>query len=815
MEGWLKQKHLLFDFGLAIAAAAATAAILLWSADIFPWGGWALQLSADDAVHLARQALSELPVDLSRYRHRVTFRSDPAQLRYLAQRFGTARANRFAKGWIPAHYWQVEWQPPGRVEQLVFGLGQRSSVSAEAKEWPIRTVQVRLGEDGRVLSCRATYGDEAQGATLSQEEAESLAVPVARAKLAAQWQNYEQLEVSTRHAQHRLDYTFRWRDREQPAGEQLEFFVEVAGDQVAGYGWEYKVPPVYTEPPALVRALWLPAIVLYLGMAVLVLFVLIKKLRADEITFRTGLSFALLGAAALCLRFLLVQHGQWLLELAFALVLVVPLVTLVLLVLVSTADSAAREVWSGKLLSLDALRAGRVAHRRLGQALARGVAAGLVAAGLGTALLKLANIFTRFFFLDLSLANNEVTARLPALYSSAVLLLDALFVAFALILFLPSLLAKRTTPRVCAVVAGVVWAVGLLGSGPLAVWPLCLGLVVKLAVAGVILAAFLCWDFVTGAVGYLSCGVVLKGLSLAMASNGPLRDDGVAMLLLVPVLGLVGLAMNRRKTVELEPAQLAPAYVRRISERLRLQRELEVARRVQLSFLPRALPELPGLEIASACVPATEVGGDYYDFVVLGPRQLGVAIGDVSGKGISAAFYMTLTKGFFRSQALASARPSQVLIRVNQLFCENAERGHFVSMLYGVFDTARGVVRFARAGHNPVVVVNSLSNHTEVLCPRGIALGLTDGPLFAEVIDEAEVALRPGDCFVFYTDGFTEAMDRRNEEFGEERLWALVTEHAHASARDMVQAIGRRVRSFMGGMPRHDDMTMVVVKVTA
>jgi serine phosphatase RsbU (regulator of sigma subunit) len=549
-------------------------------------------------------------------------------------------------------------------------------------------------------------------------------------------------------------------------------------------------------------------------MVVLVLFVLIKKLRADEITFRPGLTFALLGAIALCGRLVLGQREEWLLEVVVVLALALPLVAPVLLVLASTADSIAREVWPTKLLSLDALRAGRFVHRHFGAALMRGVGIGVVTAGLGVALLKGASLLTTFSFLDVPLAHQELVATVPALYVLSDLVLDALFVTFALVLFFPSFLAHYVSrPWRLGPIAALVWAVGLIGSGYFAVWPWWLSLVLKVSTGALMVGAMLCFDFVTAATGYLTLGVLMEGLPLVAAAQPTVHQNGVALLLLLPLLGVLGLAASRRKVAQEELARLAPVYVRRINERLRLQRELEVARRVQLSFLPRVVPEITGLEIASTCIPATEVGGDYFDFVTLGPHRLGVAIGDVSGKGISAAFYMTLTKGFFRAQARLLDSPREVLIRINELFWENAERRHFVSMVYGIFDTKRGTFRFARAGHNPIVLGRARQRDYEVLCPRGIALGLTNGPLFAQVIDELELSIQPGDCFVFYTDGFTEAMDRRNEEFGEERLHALVAEHAGASSRQLLRAVERRVRAFVGGMPQHDDMTMVVVRV--
>ncbi|MCR4439656.1 MAG: PP2C family protein-serine/threonine phosphatase [bacterium] len=814
MERAEKKRQLLIDGLIGVAALLGLSALLLWHRDIFPWGGRTVELSKDEAVRLAQTVVDGLGIDVSRYRRSVSFRGDQSQLRYLARRFGPARANRFAKGWIPAYRWQVEWHPIGRVEQVVLGMSRSAPPEQFRESRPIGGVQVRLAEDGRLLSCRALYADTARGASLSQGEAESLAMAVARRQLGAQFEQFDLQSVEPRHAQRRLDYLFRWVDRDRPAGEQVEYSVEIAGDKVAGYGFEYKVPPVYADSPGLVRAIWVPTVLFYVGMTVLVLFVLIKKLRADEITFRPGLVFALLGAVALSTRLMLAQHEQWLLEVVVVLLLSLPLVAPVLLVLVSVADSMAREVWPAKLLSLDALRAGRFAHRHFGLAMARGVAVGAFAAGLGVTLLKGASLLTSFHFINIPLVHQEVTAAVPGLYALSHVVLDALFVTFALVLFLPSFLVRSIANRGRVVlVAGAVWMGGLIGSGEFAVWPCWPGALVKLAVAAVILGTFVRFDFLTAAIGHLSLGMLIEGASLVSAASRPMYNSGVAMLVVVVVAGGMGLALSRRQGREAELAQLAPSYARRMNERLRLQRELEVARRVQLSFLPRVVPQIPGLEIATTCIAATEVGGDYYDFVTLGPQQLGAAIGDVSGKGISAAFYMTLTKGFFRSQARALQSPREVLIRVNELFCENAERGHFVSMVYGIFDMKRRVFRFARAGHNPIVLGRAQGGHYQALCPKGIALGLTNGPLFAQVIDEEEAPLRPGDCFVFYTDGFTEAMDRRNEEFGEQRLYALVAEHAGSSPRQLVQVIERRVRAFVGGMPQHDDMTMVVVRV--
>jgi len=207
------------------------------------------------------------------------------------------------------------------------------------------------------------------------------------------------------------------------------------------------------------------------------------------------------------------------------------------------------------------------------------------------------------------------------------------------------------------------------------------------------------------------------------------------------------------------------------------------------------------------------VEGDYYDFIDLAENRLGVAVGDVSGKGTQAAFFMTLTKGFLRALANVSGSPSQVLTQVNRLFYESVDRGMFISMVYGIFDMRNHRLTLARAGHNPVIMRKSGASEVQTVNPGGMALGLDPGDAFARSIEQEEISFQPGDLFVFYTDGFPEAMNKKNEEFGEERLAQSVAKHATQSAEEIMSGIYQDVKSFTGTAKQHDDMTIVVVKV--
>lgn len=256
-----------------------------------------------------------------------------------------------------------------------------------------------------------------------------------------------------------------------------------------------------------------------------------------------------------------------------------------------------------------------------------------------------------------------------------------------------------------------------------------------------------------------------------------------------------------------------PQYVSRIAERERFLQELEIARSVQKRFLPQTIPAFPNLDIASICRPAMEVGGDYYDFICDGRQRLSVVIGDVSGKGVSAAFYMTMAKGIIKTLSKATKTPGKLLTEMNAIFYENAPREVFISVIYGLFDMKDKMLTFARAGHNPLIVRKSMIGEPESLKPKGLAIGLEKGLIFSTTIEEMSLPIEPGDVFVFYTDGISESMNKNGEEFGENRLRQLIGQNAHLSAQELMTTITAEVNKFAQNATQHDDFTMIVVKV--
>jgi sigma-B regulation protein RsbU (phosphoserine phosphatase) len=259
--------------------------------------------------------------------------------------------------------------------------------------------------------------------------------------------------------------------------------------------------------------------------------------------------------------------------------------------------------------------------------------------------------------------------------------------------------------------------------------------------------------------------------------------------------------------------------LREQAEKERLEEELRIARQIQMSLLPQGTVGLPGLRIAALCLPAAEVGGDYYDLLPLSDTKMGVLVADVSGKGTSAALYMAELKGLVLSLSRIHDSPARLLAEANRILAANMDPRSFITMTYAVVDTAAGTLRYARAGHNPMIHLEASTGRTHILAPQGMGLGMDRGDRFEEVLEEAEVRLVKDDVFVFFTDGLSEAMNVHAELFGERRLRDVVEAAESAGTAeaddtdDMKQRILAAVREFVGEAAQHDDMTMVILKV--
>ena len=269
--------------------------------------------------------------------------------------------------------------------------------------------------------------------------------------------------------------------------------------------------------------------------------------------------------------------------------------------------------------------------------------------------------------------------------------------------------------------------------------------------------------------------------------------------------GLVN-AIADQAAVTLEMVRLNKVKV----EQHRLERELELAHTFQSLLLPARTPDLENVEIAAYYKSAREVGGDYYDFIELEDGLLGVAIGDVSGKGIPGALVMASVRATLRAEARMSLSPQQVLSRVNEQVVMDTKENVFITVTYGILDTRNGHFRFCRAGHEPVICCDKVTGAVSTLTPEGIALGIIGGELF-QVTEEKSVELSEQSVVILNTDGVVEAMNELREEYGTKRFYQILSDNSKDHPKEIIMKVIADVEDFTQGIPQHDDITLVAM----
>ena len=269
--------------------------------------------------------------------------------------------------------------------------------------------------------------------------------------------------------------------------------------------------------------------------------------------------------------------------------------------------------------------------------------------------------------------------------------------------------------------------------------------------------------------------------------------------LLAAITGQVATAIqNRRLVAEVQAAQ-------------RLKHDLEIAQRIQVGLLPERPPDVPGIDLIGLCIPAASVGGDYYDFFTVGD-QVDLVLADVSGHSVGAALVMAATRSVLRAQALGDQSPAEILAHANQVMTDDLARaGLFITGFYARYVPTTRILRYANAGHNKPVLYRAADAAIELLDTEGIVLGvLPDIPF-----EEKQTTIAPGDVLVLYTDGITEGLNTAGEQFGEKRLYKFISEVASKPSRVIADGILSAARVHGQGVEQYDDISLVVMKVTA
>ncbi|MEQ9309553.1 MAG: SpoIIE family protein phosphatase [Balneolaceae bacterium] len=475
-------------------------------------------------------------------------------------------------------------------------------------------------------------------------------------------------------------------------------------------------------------------------------------------------------------------------------------------VVTAVSDSVTRQYWPNQLKTWDLVRRGMFKNKPIGWSIIRAISIGAILAGAFSILI---NFFPQLYIKG-DVLFLEGSYVVPSLANIIITLLIGL--AFVLVCFLVlgnQLFAMTSKKWIIPFASGFLFA--LIDLVPISIEPATVEFFLNFIIGFLIGVFYINFDFLTTALGFfifLNFLSTSKGWLVEGSPDAPIFYGFMITLLFLSAISLYFLIVGDDKD---QLPDYIPDYIEDLAKEERVKQELDIARTVQRTFLPSTTPDIPGYDSAAICLPAQETGGDYYDIICLDDERAAIAIGDVSGKGIQAAFYMTFVKGVIHSLCTIFPSPKMMLYRVNKLFNQHATRGTFISMIYGVLNSSDRTFTYIRAGHNPMLLKKA-DGTLSWLQPKGVAIGMSKGENFNKVVEEDTITIEKGDVLVLYTDGITEAQNEAEKFYNEDRLYKLVKREKTTSATELRNLIIEDVRTFIGDALQYDDMTLVVIK---
>jgi hypothetical protein len=488
--------------------------------------------------------------------------------------------------------------------------------------------------------------------------------------------------------------------------------------------------------------------------------------------------------------------------------IVAALTSVVFFAVTSISDSITRKAWSEKLRTVDLFRIGQISNQPVGATLIRGIPYGF--------------LILIFWFLSLYLfpgsyisvteypfySDESYLAYITKMLDNGVIYM--LMAEIIFLIFVGQLRMASSSPLLLIVLPAVL--LGILHPFPFQV-----GDVSSELLSGAVIGLVSGWiyykeDFLTTFIALVVFGTAVTSAPGWLANNSPDSLVFYSFILFVTAGFIYGTVNLFRGTRAKELPNFVPEYIQELAQEDRIKQELQIARKVQQSFLPVKTPTVEGLDIAAICKPAYETGGDYYDFIELDNFSYAIAIGDVSGKGIQAAFYMTFTKGVLHSLCNDYRSTIEVLTKANKLFRQNANRGTFISLIFGVISPGGKTFTFSRAGHNPLLYFENKTQILKEFKPAGLAIGMAEEEVFGKHITEEMISLSKGDILVLFTDGVVESVSKTNKVYGDSRLYNLVKKNHKESAQEIIRRIEADLDMFEEKSDQHDDMTMIVIK---
>ena len=688
----------------------------------------------------------------------------------------------------------------------------------------------RISLAGDLLALRLRLGDQERAGPITPQAARDQADAFLLAQ-GIDLARYGEPELRSQQLAARTDLTLRYRDRGAVSDDGkragIAYGVEVvfAGDRLAGFG-PWKDDPRERELQRSLQSLQLVGF----GRLVLIYFLMLllappflKRYHAGEIGVRRGVQIFLLVAGASLLLVLLVarsasqgvgfgfatrEQTTWVFGVAAVVFQILPTCLLAFLAW-SVGESVCRERWGPKLAAFDSLFHGEWSNATVARSALRGAAAGCALAGAFVGLLAALRQMGASPLITTVLGMNGASggSTWPGLE------LVARWLAFSLPGFLTVMLclvpmASRRLGTVTGAMAAVLLG-GVVLFPAVLVAPLGWGLLATLAFGVLPVLLFLRWDLLTVLMTGAVAQVLVFAWPLLLAADSTVNVNGWLALALVaaPLLASITALGSRREFVY--RYEDIPEHVRRIADRERQRVELETARRIQSSILPDLPPRLQGVEIAHAYLPASEVGGDFYDVLALEDGRLAVAVGDVAGHGVSSGLVMAMAKSALAVQVTFNPDVQAVFTTLNRMVHQTARKRLLATLCYLLLDPRRRELVYASAGHlfpyrvTPGGKVESLES---IAYPLGVRNYLTVEPKTA--------SHDAGDTLFLFSDGLVEAMSSRNGDvYGFERLEESLSRHAHRGVEALRDGVLADLNRFTGNQPREDDQTLLALRL--
>ncbi|MFH1195065.1 MAG: PP2C family protein-serine/threonine phosphatase [bacterium] len=794
---------------------AAGFIIILLIAILYPkatYESLSMKITRNDAIDLAKKYLVKQGIDLSGFREEAFIDNSPIEIKYLLKSLGREKFKEYQKN---KRWSNLSWS-------VMFHLNLPRQIDQEQ-------YFVDVSNDGRVFGFTRTLPDTMFIKSITKPEATELMKSFLSKEIGEEFNEYNLAESREENFSKRSDYSFRWEKKEKTVKGKIVITGNIRGNTIGGYNHYFEVPQEQREFIDTGEALYGTVSVIFVVFLIFIAFYqFLKKYHEGEVWVSVGrrLFVIFFGFNIISLINIWPGIGQGVTigSVSFLYIKIIIIIANGLLVTIflgmlvfagwTVGESYGRTLWSDKLKGMDSFINGHLFSIQSGSSLLKGfvIGAGLAFSYLlGDIILSVPN---SFIFLNPSNTYSSFISYLPAVQIFTDAFTTALLASIAVTFFIVNITYQRWKKKwISILISGFVTVlVFTIASTPPSLNNFMLNLVSGFLFGCFTAYIFFMFDLLTLVSMHFNALVIYNCYALCAADNPFYTWNLIALIVILlacPVIYLISLV--RKEEFVLENFGL-PSHVKRISERERLRKEMEIAAKVQLSLLPKEEPNIPGYDIASTSLPALEAGGDYFDFVKLSGDKIGIAIGDVSGKGVGAAIYMTLTKGILQAHAEESISPKLVLNKVNRLLYKTMEKNSFVSMCYCILNTKTNEIIYSRAGHNPAILCTFNDKNSKLLLSKGIALGLEEGEVFSKALTEESVTLGNGDIMVLYTDGFTEAMNERKEMFGEQKLKELVEGNRQKSARDMLNLILKEVKKFADNYPQNDDMTIVIIK---